>query len=194
MKFKAVPIALIGIIGVFTAGLTGCASKPSVPKPNARPACVSLDSYSNVIEQVMNVQPDWKNLERTPKSSQYEWTIDDQYGSHSLSTTLTADGCVCATVASSHFRMGSGKEQMVGLLQGAAVAPVSDLGYTAGWLEPKIVWCGIGYVLRLPYEAETTMPDGTTWRLTCSRNASTDYFNSLYTLTISALDCRNLLK
>ena len=130
MKFRTRYIAFLGIYGLFASGLTGCALKPSNPEANARPACVSLDSYSYVIEQVMNVQPDWKLLEQTTNSSQYQWTIEDQSGKHTLSTTLTSDGCVCATVASSHFRMGSGKEEMVGLLQGAAVAPVSELHYT----------------------------------------------------------------
>ncbi len=91
--------------------------------------------------------------------------------------------------------MGSGNKEIVGLLQGAAIAPVSNLDYTAKWLEPRIFFsCGIAYLFQRSYESETYMNDGTTWTLTCSRDSSCDDYDSLYTLTIVTPSCVDTLE
>ncbi len=173
--------------------MTGCAFNQPDQAASTRPECVTLESYSFVIEQVMNLQPDWVPLEQTAEGLHYQWTIEDEGGMHTLSATLTSAGCVCGTVASSQFNMGSGKEEIVGLLQGAAVAPVSDLDYTASWLEPRLfISCGIAYVFRQPYLAESTMQDGTTWTLACSRNMGPEVYNSAYSLTVVRPSCMNM--
>jgi hypothetical protein len=195
MKFKPHYITLFLGYTLFALVLVSCTFTQSDSQTNTRPACVTLDSYGYVIEQVMSVQPDWELLGQSAENSRYQWMTEDEGGKHTLSTTLTSDGCVCATVASSHFSMGSGKEEMVGLLQGAAVAPISNLDYTATWLEPKVSFsCGAAYLTKGSYDAETVMKDGTTWSLTCSRNSSSSGYDSLYTLTIIAPGCAEILE
>jgi hypothetical protein len=143
----------------------------------------------------MNVQPTWEPLQHITDASQYQWRIADESGEHSLTTSLTSDGCICATASSSRFNMGSGKEEIVGLIQGAAVAPISNLDYTAKWLEPKVSFsCGFAQVSQRAYEAETSMEDGTTWKLTCSRLSSSDEYDSLYTLTIITPSCTDVFE
>ena len=185
------------ILFVMFAGLivaaTGCLFNQSDQAASTRPECVTLESYSYVIEQVMHVRPGWVPIEQAAEGLRYRWTIKDDSGIHTLSATLTASGCVCGTVASSLFNMGGGKEEIIGLLQGAAVAPVSDLNYTAGWLEPRLILsCGIAYLFRKPYLAETSMQDGTTWTLACSRNTSPEEYDSAYKLTIVTPGCKDL--
>ena len=195
MKISARLIACLGVTGLFALVLAGCTSRRPVSEINNRPACVHLYSYSSVIEQVMNVRPKWEMISRTADAYQFQWAIEDEGGTHTLSATLTSDGCVCATVASSHFRMGGGHEKMVGSLDGAAIAPVSELDYASTWLEPKITFsCSIAYLFWRPYEVETSMRDGTTWRLTCSRHSGADGYNSLYTLTIIAPACVDIIE
>jgi hypothetical protein len=179
---------------LITFGFTSCSFQQSDPEIESRPACVTLDNYSYVIEQVMKVQPDWNLLEESTDHFQYLWKIEDQSGIHSLSTTLTSDGCVCAAVATSQFNMGTGKEEIVGLLQGAAVVPVSDLDYTASWLEPKLfISCGFAYLSRQSYFTEKVMKDETTWRLSCSRESNNDTFDSLYSLTVFSPSCEEII-
>ena len=195
MKFKARHSILFIVISMLVLSFAAYMLNKSDQAASTRPSCVTLPMYSSVIEQVMNIQPGWKLLAQTNESYHYQWAIQDDSGKHTLSTTLTSDECVCATVASSHFSMGSGKEDIVGLLQGAAVVPVSNLDYTAAWLEPKIFFsCGIAYVFQRSYEAETTMEDGTTWVLACSRIIGSDAYDSLYTLTIVAPSCVDILE
>ncbi len=195
MKFTARHLAILIVCCLLMLGVTNCTSRPSDPELNARPACVTIDSYSNVIEQVMDVRPDWDLLGQKKDGIKYRWAIEDESGKHTLSAFLTSDGCVCATLASSQFRMGGGGEETVGLFQGAAVAPVSDLDYTATWLEPKISFsCGVSYVLRMPYEAEKLMDDGTNWTLTCSRSSGGEAFDALYTLKIVAPACVDIIE
>jgi hypothetical protein len=195
MKFTTGQIALLGVCAVLALALAGCAPSEPNPATLSRPECVTLDSYSSVIEQVMNMRPNWEPLGQSTNVHQYQWTIADESGEHTLTATLTPEQCVCATVASSRFNMAGGKIKIVGLLQGAAVAPVSDLNYTATWLEPKLTLsCGLAYVLRRPYEAETSMEDGTTWRLTCTRESTCDSCGSTYTLTVVTPRCSSLLE
>ena len=195
MKFISRYLVLLGACSVVALGLAGCTRKQPDQAANTRPSCVTLPMYSSVIEQVMNVQPTWELLAQTYESYHYQWALQDDSGKHTLSTTLTSDECVCATNASSHFNMGRGKEEMAGLFQGAAVAPVSNLDYTAAWLEPRILFsCGAAYLFQRPYEAETIMEDGTTWTLTCSRITGSEAYDSLYTLAIVAPGCVDLLE
>lgn len=195
MNIMVRQIEIIRIYTLIVLVITGCTINQKDPEIDTRPACVTLEDYSYVIEQVMNVQPNWELLAKPGESYQYRWTVEDEGGYHTLSTTLRGDACVCATASSSQFDMGSGKEEIVGLLQGAAVIPISDLNYISSWLEPKILFsCGIAYVLQQPYEAVTTMEDETTWTLTCSRNSGCDGYDSLYTLTIIAPSCVDMLE
>jgi hypothetical protein len=195
MKISARLIACLGVASLLALVLAGCTSRRPVSEINHRPDCVSLFSYSSVIEQVMNVRPEWEMISRTAKAYQFQWVIEDEGGTHTLSATLTSDGCVCATAASSHFSMGSGHEKMVGSLEGAAIAPVSELNYASTWLEPKITFsCSIAYLFWRSYEVETAMRDGTTWKLSCSRHSGADGYNSLYTLTIIAPACADIIK
>jgi hypothetical protein len=193
MKFTAGQIVLPGVCAVLALTLAGCAPSGPNPATLSRPECVTLDSCSYVIEQVMNMRPNWEPLGQS--ASAYQWKIDDESGEHTLTATLTPEQCVCATAASSRFNMAGGKTEMVGLLQGAAVAPVSDLNYTAKWLEPKLTLsCGLAYILRRPYEAKSSMEDGTTWRLTCTRESTCDSCGSTCTLTVVTPRCSSLLE
>lgn len=97
-------ITLLGVYSIFALILASCTLAQSDSQTNTRPACVTLDSYSYAIEQVMNIQSDWKLLKQSADNSQYQCTTEDKGGKHTLSATLTSDECVCATVASSHFR------------------------------------------------------------------------------------------
>ena len=193
MRFSHGQIALPVVCTVFALALAGCA--PTGPNASTlnRPECVTLDSYGYVIEQVMNMRPKWEPVGESTNT--FQWKINDESGEHTLTATLTPEQCVCATVASSRFNMAGGRTEMVGLLQGAAVAPVSDLNYTATWLEPKLALsCGLAYLLHKPYEAEASMQDRTTWRLTCSRETNCDSCASTYTLTVVTPRCSNLLE
>ncbi len=195
IKFKASHIILFVVISMVVLSITVYWLNKPNQAASTRPPCVTLPMYSSVIEQVMNIQPSWELLTQTNESYQYQWAIQDDSGKHTLSATLTSDECICATNASSHFNMGSGKEDMAGLFQGAAVAPVSDLDYTAMWLEPRIFFsCGVAYLFHRPYNAETTMQDGTTWELACARLTDSKTYDSLYTLKVVAPSCFNILE
>jgi hypothetical protein len=194
MKHTQCNLAILIVYCSLVLSISSCTFMQSDAEGNARPACVTIDSYSDVIEQVMKVQPDWEALEHRKGGFQYRWTIEDEGGKHALSAFLTAEGCVCATVAASQFRMGGGKEELVGMLEGAAAAPASDLNYTT-WLESKITFsCGISNILRKSYEVEKLMEDGTTWKLTCSRKTGGETFNMLYTLKIATPGCMEVIE
>jgi hypothetical protein len=192
MESRTGQLRSIGICAVLALALGGCAPAGPNPATLSRPDCVTLGSYSSVIEQVMSMTPKWEPIGQAANASQYQWKIDDESGEHTLTATLTPGRCVCATAASSRFNMAGGRTRIVGLLEGAAVAPVSDLNYTAAWLEPKVsLSCGLAYMLRRPYEAETSMKDGTTWKLTCTRESTCDPCSSIYTLKIVTPRCPN---
>lgn len=193
-KFTMSGLLSLGACAVFALGFAGCTFKPSGQATSTRPACVTLLMYNSVINQVMKIQPSWDALTRMKDGFQTAWTIQNPTGKHTLTAALTSEKCICATNATSHYRAGHGQENLVGLLQGAAVAPVSDLDYTAAWLEPRILLpCTFAFAVRRSYEAETTMGDGTTWKLTCSRGFSTEADESLTSLTVSTPNCAGLL-
>jgi len=174
----------------FVLGLTGCAAKQPVKTDNTRPACVTLPIYGSVIEQVMGVSPEWSPPEQIKQGFRTRWEIQDDQGTHVLSAILTPDGCVCATAATSHFVGGFSQGKLTGYLQGAAVAPVSDLNYTAKWLEPKItIQCELAFLFRREYRAITVMPDAVTWDLTCTRSGSEAFADLETTLAITSPTC-----
>ena len=183
-------LILLCILAVCTLVITGCGPSQSDQAVSTHPACVTLPMYSSVIDQVMNMQPTWDPLPQIKDGYQYQWTLQEDRAKHTLSATLTSEGCVCAATAASHYSLGDNQEKLVGLLQGAAVAPVSNLDYTAGWLEPRILFpCTLAFALRRPYEAKSLMEDGTTWQLTCSRSRNGEVDESMTQLTIVAPSC-----
>jgi len=193
-KFTVSRLVSLGACAVFGLGVVSCTFKQPDRAASTRPACVTLDNYNSVINQVMKIQPSWDALTQTKDGFQTKWAIQNPAGRHTLTATLTSDGCICATNATSHFRAGYDQEKLVGLLQGAAVAPVSNLDYTARWLEPRILLpCTFAFLFQRAYEAETSMGDGTTWKLTCSRSRSPEADGSLTSLTISTPNCAGLL-
>lgn len=129
-------------------------------------------------------------LNQTKGYSQYQWVLQATTGSHSLNTVLTPGGCICATTAKSQFHFGKGEEELVGLLEGAAVVPISDLNFTTKWLEPKIsVPCTIANLLHKTYSAESEMKDGTTWKFTCSKLPGDTSAYSAYEFSVTTPDC-----
>ena len=138
-----------------------------------RPACVTLDSYSGVIRQVMSITPNWVGGNRNGDVFTTRWIIQDEFGTHQLAVNLSSDGCVCGTSATSQFKGGLTQGRLAGGMEGAAVAPVSELDYTTRWLEPKVgIVCPLAWLLHRSYHAESSMDDGTTWSLSCSRESS----------------------
>jgi len=172
--------------------LDACAPSPPSSVVSGRPACVDLGSYNGVIMQVMGMQPDWKSAAPAAQGYKSQWAIRDLRGIHTLSAAMTAQGCVCATNAMSRFRGAYAQGETAGLLQGAAVAPVSELEYTSGWLEPRIILrCPIAFLLRSTFESEAEMPDGTTWKLTCSGSGAVGDVELATSLTVLTPECVN---
>ena len=170
--------------------LPACTRPQTGQNTTARPACVTLDLYDNVIEQVMAETPDWREVSHQDGFALTQWSIQQPHGTHSLTATLTPEGCICATRASSQYKVGYSEEKWVGLLQGAAVAPVSDLNFTAAWLEPKIAFpCVLANLLHRTYTAESTMKDGSTWRLSCSRQRGGLEADSLTDFSVTVPGC-----
>jgi|WetSurMetagenome_2_1015567.scaffolds.fasta_scaffold174173_2 hypothetical protein len=193
MKSASLFFVYLGICGIFALSFAGCAPRQPGQATSTRPDCVTLPMYSSVIEQVMAIQPTWDRMAQIKDGSQYQWTIQNERAKHTLSATLTSAGCVCAATATSHFHAGQGEDEMAGLLQGAAVAPVSDLNYTARWLEPKIsLSCTFAFIFHRSYQAETLMADGTTWKLTCSRSPGEPSEEERTILTVIAPGCIDL--
>jgi hypothetical protein len=177
------------ILGLgFSLALAACAAGRPSSVASGRPDCVSLPSYSGVIQQVMRVQPTWQLLPWDVHGTKYQWTIEDTRGSHTLTAALTPEGCVCATSAMSRFLGSQG--ETAGNLQGAAVAPISELDYTSNWLEPKLLLpCPLAFLLRTPYESEKEMPDATIWKLTCSRGPELQGAQLATSLTVASPRC-----
>jgi hypothetical protein len=174
----------------FTFGLTSCSTNPMDQDSSDRPACVRLDLYDEILGQQFSDTPDWKLLNQTKGFSQYQWVIQNTTGTHSLNAVLNPGGCICATKAASQFHFGKGEETLVGLLEGAAVVPLSDLNFTTKWLEPKISFqCTIANILHRTYSAESKMKDGTTWKLTCSRLPGDTTADSAYEFSVTTPDC-----
>jgi hypothetical protein len=193
-KYTLCRLLTLGAYFVFALGFAGCTSKPSDQATSTRPACVTLPMYSSVIDQVMKVQPSWDPLRKTDGGFQTEWVIQNPGGRHMLTAMLTSERCICAANATSQYRASYDQGKLAGLVQGAAVAPVSDLDYTKSWLEPRILLpCTLAFVFHRSYEAETTMPDGTTWKLICTRSISPEAEESFISFTVSTPNCAGLL-
>ena len=159
----------IAMILVILLALVACSPSPPMSVASGRPDCVDRGSYSGVILQVMGIEPEWESIGPIKQGSLSQWVIQDDRGVHTLSVAMTRQGCVCATEAASRFRGAYSQGEMAGLMQGAAVAPISELEYTSGWLEPRILLrCPIPLLLRSEYVSEGEMEDGTIWRLSCS--------------------------
>jgi hypothetical protein len=175
---------------LFLLVLTGCADSVIGQISNDPPVCVTLDAYSSVIDQQMHASPVWNVVSQSEGFSLVQWSLQNTTGSHSLSATLTSDGCICGTRAQSQFRFGKGDEILVGLLEGAAVVPISDLNFTEKWLNPKIKFqCTLANIFHRSYSAESAMKDGTTWKLTCSRLPGDASTASTYTFSVTTPDC-----
>jgi hypothetical protein len=172
--------------------LSACGRAGASDTSAGRPSCVTLASYGGVIQQVMRVYPDWSTVDPEDGGQLSQWTTQDERGKHTLSVMLTPDGCVCATNATSRFHGGFAQGEMAGLFQGAAVAPVSELDYTGTWLDPKtLMRCPLAFLFRRPYEAQAAMPDGSTWRLTCSRDPTEPDSELVTSLTVNTPACSN---
>jgi hypothetical protein len=179
MKFTKTQIFLnippLGVLILLSFVFVACSPKQIESQTNARPACVTLSGYSGAIQQVMQVEPSWEPTSQEAEEFQYQWKIQDEEADHTLNVLLSPDGCVCGTNAKSFFNGDYTQGKLAGLLQGAAVAPVSELDYTAEWLEPRLLkQCQIALLLHNSYQDETSMANGTTWELICSRQNSID--------------------
>lgn len=170
--------------------LTACAGGRAVPAEPGQASCATLLLFSDAIVGVMHMQPEWGPVTRAGSTYLTRWTVQDAGGSHELSVKMTSDGCICATTATSRFQGSRSQGELAGLMQGAAVAAVSDPSYTGGWLQPKIALrCPLAFLLRNSYAAEESMPDGTLWRLGCSVDPATESLEMMTSLSISKPAC-----
>jgi hypothetical protein len=185
------------LIGVGLAGfffLTACTASPPGSVVSGRPACVDLDSYSGVILQVMGIEPEWESVIPIEQGSQTQWVIDDDRGVHTLSVVMAEQGCVCATNATSQFRGGYSQGEQAGLLQGAAVAPISELEYMSRWLESKILLrCPLAFFLRSTFASDTEMEDGTIWEFSCTSSGQLSEAELTTTLTVLTPECMDAI-
>lgn len=172
--------------------LVSCSSShESENQTSNRPDCVSLASYSGVIEQVVDMEPEWESIYRVGEESEYKWAIKDKQSDNTLTAILSSAGCVCATRAESHQIANFQKSELGGLILGAAAAPVSDFNYTADWLEPKILAsCLPSLLLKSSYSDEKTFDDKTTWKFTCYKMPGIG--EAMYQLTILTPRCENV--
>ena len=178
----------------FILALVACSNSTQVPTPNGRPSCVTLPVYSSVIEQVVGVYPEWSPPRATQFGYEASWVIEAKDGTHQLTATLTRNECICATSAQSRFPSGSPQAKFAGYLQGAAVAPVSDLELLSGWLEPKILFrCPLAFLVRNEYIHSETMADGTFWKLECQRPGDPLYADLEYTFSVATQKCQALV-
>ena len=107
MKFAKTQIFLNisppGVLILLSFVLVACSPKQIESQTNARPACVTLSSYSGAIQQVMQVEPGWEPISQEAEGFQYQWKIQDEEADHALNVLLSPDGCVCGTNAKSFF-------------------------------------------------------------------------------------------
>jgi hypothetical protein len=184
IRLGGIPFLITSGFGVLLAR-AACAPSPPSSVASGRPACVDLSSHSGVIKQVMGIQPEWEPVVQDRQGYKSEWVIQDDKGKHALSAAITPEGCVCATNATSQFHGAIAQGELAGLLQGATVAPVSQLEYTSRWLEPRVLLsCPLAFLLRRPFASETDMPDGSSWRLACSRVPSSGNAELLISLRV----------
>src|SRR3990172_4456646 len=183
------PLPAVAVVGIGIA-LAACSSPPT-SAASERPTCVTLEAYSAVIQQVMNVYPSWAPLEVTPDGYVTRWLIETDDAAHQLTTTMTRNECICATVATSHFPSGSLEAEFAGYLQGAAVAPLSDLDYTSSWLQPRIILsCPLAFLMRGEYVSSDIMDDGTIWKLECRRQADPGNADLEYSFGVGTDSCQ----
>jgi hypothetical protein len=179
----------LGVLILFSFVLVACSPRQIEDHTNTRPACVTIPSYSGAIQQVMQVEPSWEPISQEAEGFQYQWNIQDEEADHTLNILLSPDGCICGTNAKSFFNGGFTQGKLAGLLQGAAVAPVSELDFTSEWLEPRLLkQCQTAFLLKNSYKDEASMGDGTTWKLICSGQHSVDR-KLMTSLTILAPMC-----
>ena len=183
------PVHVAALAGIALA-LGACSSGPP-PAISERPSCVTLPAYGSVIEQIMGVYPDWTPLQITKDGYEASWLIEAEGATHRLTATLTRRECICATVATSRFPSGSPQAEFAGYLQGAAVAPLSDLEDTASWLEPKVLFrCPLAFFLRDQFVSSETMEDGTFWRLECERRRDPAFADLEFSFAVATEECR----
>ena len=183
-------VLLLLSCGLISGGIV-LLTRGDEPEVSERPSCVTLPVYSSVIEQVMGIYPNWDRLRATRDGFETTWTIHAERATHRLTAALTKNECVCATRAASSYPSGSPQAEFAGLLQGAAVAPISDLEYTTRWLEPKILTnCTLAFVGRDQYLASETMRDGTAWALECGRPAAPAYADLELSLRVTTPQCQ----
>ena len=183
------PFRVVVLVGI-AVGLGAC-SPASTSDTNLRPTCVTLEAYSSVIQQVMSLYPSWSPLEATPYGYSTSWAVETEEGSHRLTTTMTRNGCICATMATSYFPSGSPAAEFAGYLQGAAVAPLSNLDYTTTWLQPKILLsCPLAFLLRGEYVSSENLEDGTFWKLECRRQSSQGFADLEYSFAVATDTCQ----
>ncbi len=185
------PFPLFAILGLaFPLVAAACASSRPSSVASGRPECVSLSSHSGVIQQVTNMRPQWNQLPWDTHGDRYQWIVEDTTGTHTLTVATTPEGCVCATNAKSEFHGSRSQGETAGLLQGAAVAPVSELDYTSRWLEPRILLrCPLAFLFRSTYTSEAEMGDGTTWRLSCTGSGQLGEVQLATTLAVLTPEC-----
>jgi hypothetical protein len=192
-KGAIIIFGIIGIIGVIIVVIGIAYATRSRPDPtlSERPLCVTLPVYSSVIEQVMDIYPTWSNLRATHDGFESTWVIEAEGATHHLTATLTKNECICATLATSRYPSGSPQAEFAGQLQGAAVAPISDLGYTTSWLEPKLLFsCTGAFLRREQYVASESMPDETVWKLECGRPADPAFADLELSLAVITQQCQ----
>jgi hypothetical protein len=157
-----------------------------------RPSCVTLPVYSSFIEQVMGINPSWSSLRSFRNGFESTWRIETQGTTHRLTAILTEDECICATLAASRYPSGSPQAEFAGQLQGAAIAPISDLEYGTSWLQPKILLnCTVAFLGREQFISSENMPDGTSWKLECRRPAEPAFADLELSLAIDTQQCQN---
>lgn len=181
---------IIVVIGIVYATL----SRPD-PALSERPSCVTLPVYSSVIEQIMGIYPDWSPLQPTNDGFESTWVTEAEGSTHRLTATLTKNECICATLATSRYPSGSPQAEFAGQLQGAAIAPLSDLEYGTSWLQPKILLsCTSAFLRREQYVSSETMPDGTAWKLECGRQADPAYADLELSLAVLTQQCQGQIR
>lgn len=183
--------AILPVVALTTVLLlSACAGGRGAPTESAQGSCATLVLFSNAIVGVMHMQPEWAPMTRAGSTYQTRWTVQDASGSHELSVELTSGGCICASTATSRFQGSRSQGELAGLMQGAAVAAVSDMSYIGSWLQPKLLLrCPLAFLLRNSYSAEESMPDGTLWRLGCSVDPAAESLAMTTSLSISKPEC-----
>ena len=194
---RSLPRPVLAFVSVFLPALVlvACVHAQTSSPSDDRPACVTLPVYGSVIQQVMEEYPDWAPQQDERWGYSTKWVIQRGRGAHELFVALTPQECVCATRASSRFIGSLPSGELAGFLQGAAVAPVSDLDYLDKWIEPKLwLHCSRAFLFRDLYQATEVMADGTTWELVCRRAGMSPSDELDISLTVRSQQCADVVK